>query len=295
MPKALLTVALLLAGLTAQLVACQPEQPPEMRGSLYFAAGNYLAEMDLRDGSTSVIANLGDAEIQEMSAQLTDRLLLSVIGKVNQNDVHSLVLYDIESRQTLTLVAGRNGRYLPGTRVLVYDDGTAIIMSERIRGRWENTEIMTHRYNAQIRILPISAARFLYVELGSVIHVYDKETGESTPLPALGERCDLDYTLWLPERQQLLCRTKLADGAWSYPLVGLDGALHGQLSLPASKSFRPLAWLPDQDALVFSEQWRGLLSDRDRSAVWIYRLDVGEAFRLVKDQHLGKWVVYNRL
>ena len=294
MPKALVTVAVLVAGLTVQLVACQPQQQPEMRGSLYFAAGNYLAEMDLRDGSTSVVANLGDAEIQEMSPQLNDRLLLTVFGNVNQKDFHRLVLYDIESRQTLTLVAGRYGRYLPGTKVLVYDDGSTLIMSERKPGRWDSTEIMKHRYNAQIRILPISETRFLFLEVGSPIHVYDKETGESTELAALSRFCDLDYTLWLPERERLLCRTRLADGSWRYPLVGLDGTVHAQLSLPESASFRPLAWMPDQDALVLSERWRSPFSDSDKSAVWIYRFEDHSAFRLVEDQYLGRSVIYNR-
>ena len=120
MPILVSIVAVLLVGLAAcqpqqQQQQQQPQQPPEMRGSLYFATGNYLAEMDLRDGSTSVVANLGDAEIQEISPQLTERLLLTVFGKVNQQDAHRLVLYDIASRQTLELLTGRHGRYLPGT------------------------------------------------------------------------------------------------------------------------------------------------------------------------------------
>jgi hypothetical protein len=285
----------IVAAVLVMLAACQAPQHPEMRGSLYFAAGNYLAEMNLRDGSTSVVANLGDAEIREISPQLSERLLLTVFGKVNQQDAHRLVLYDIASRQTLELAKGRHGHYLPGTRVLVYDDGTTLTMRERVSGRWETTEILRHRHNARLAILPISATRLLYAEVGSVIHVYDRETGESTELAALSERCDLDYALWLPEAERLICRTGFADGSYRYPLVSLDGATHGELSLPPSKSFRPLAWLPDQDALVLSEQWRGLLSERPRSAVWIYSLDDGTAFRLVDDQYLGKRVVYKRL
>ena len=288
-PVSIVTVLLVM------LAACQSQQQPEMRGSLYFGAGNYLAEMDLRDGSTSVVANLGDAEIREISPQLSERLLLTVFGKVNQQNVHRLVLYDIASRQTLDLVRGRHGHYLPGTTVLVYDDGTTLIMSERVSGRWETTEILKHRHNARLGVLPISATRLLYAEAGSVIHMYDKDTAESTELAALSERCSLDDTLWLPDAECLVCRTELADGTYRYPLVGLDGATHGELSLPPSKSFRPLAWLPDQDALVLSEQWRGLVGDRPKLAVWIYRFDDGTAFRLVDDQHLGDWVVYSPL
>lgn len=291
MQRAASTVAVLLV----MLAACQSQQPPEMRGSLYFGAGNYLAEMNLRDGSTSVVANLGDAEIREISPQLTERLLLTVFSKVNQQDVHRLVLYDIDSRQTLELVTGRHGRYLPGTHVLIYDDGTTLTMTERISGRWETTDVLKHRYNAPLRVLPLTATRFLYVEVGSPIHVYDKESGESTALASLSGRCDLDETLWLPETERLICRTELPDGSYRYPLVSLDGVTHGELSLPSSRSFRPLAWLPDQDALVLSERWRGLVSDRLRSAVWIYRFGDGTSFRLVDDQYLGNSVVYSPL
>ena len=294
MLRSLSTLTLLLMMLAVQLTGCQPEERQEMRGSLYFGAGNYLAEMDLRDGSTSVVANLGDAEIQEMSPQLDERLLLTVFGSVNQRDVHRLVLFDLESRQTLVLLTGRHGRYLPGTKVLVYDDGTKIILAERIRGTWEKTEVLEHRYNAQVRILPISSTRFLYVEVGSTINMFDKATGESTVLDALSQYCDLDYTLWLPEREQLLCRAPQDDGTYRYLLVGVDGVVHEQLFLPVSKSFRPLAWMPDQNALVLSEQWSSRLSDRPKSAVWIYRFENDGAFRLVDDQYLGNWVIYNR-
>lgn len=294
MRDARLTILLIVMAFAVLLAACQPPEHPEMRGSLYFGAGNYLAEMDLRDGSTSVVANLGDTEIQELSSQLDERLLLSVLGSVNQQDLHRLVLFDIGTRQALPLVTGRHGRYLPGTRVLVYDDGTKIIMTERVQGSWEQTEILSHRYNTRVRILPISATRFLYAEVGSEIHLYDKTTGESTRLDALGKYCDLDYTLWLPRHEKLLCRTANDDDSFAYPLVGLDGAVSEQLNLPGSQSFRPLAWLPDQDALVLSEQWWRKLSDRERSAVWIYRFEDDGAFRLVDDQYLGSWVVYRR-
>jgi hypothetical protein len=117
-------IFLLLLG--AQLTACETDSQIELRGSLYFAAGNYLAKLDMRDGSTSVVTNVGDAEIQSLSPQLDERFLLTVYGHENQRDSHRLVLYDIESRQMLTLLNGRQGFYLPGTKTLVYDDGVRI-------------------------------------------------------------------------------------------------------------------------------------------------------------------------
>ena len=109
--------------LLLQIAACGGPDHEELRGSLYFAAGNYLALLDLRDGSTSVVANLGDAEIRSLSPQLEDRLLLTVYGSENARETRHLVLYDLDTRQTLTLLNGHIGHYLPGTKTLIFDDG----------------------------------------------------------------------------------------------------------------------------------------------------------------------------
>ncbi len=282
------------AGLIALLLlaACGGQDEPELRGGLYFASGNYLAQLDLRDGSTSVVTNLGDAEIREISPQSAERLLLTVFGNVNQQDTHRLVLYDIETRQTLTLLNGRYGRYLPDSQVLVYDDGTRILVAEKILGTWEKTEVATHRFNAPLRILPISATRFLYALAGEPIHAYDNVSKRSIRLDRLTALCDLDHALWMPERDALLCRSAGADDQYTYPLVDLDGTVQATLPLPASRSLQPLAALPDQGVLVLAEQWRGRMSGRRRSAVWIYRFADEHLYRLLDDQHLGRWVVY---
>ena len=57
---------------------------------------------------------------------------------------------------------------------------------------------------------------------------------------------------------------------------------------------QPMAFLPDQDALVLTERWRGKLSSRQNYAVWIYRFDSGEFYRLLDNQYLGRAVVYLR-
>ena len=38
-----------IAFMATLLAACEPDDQGELRGSLYFAAGNYLAALDLRD------------------------------------------------------------------------------------------------------------------------------------------------------------------------------------------------------------------------------------------------------
>ena len=56
-----------------QVSACSQPDHEELRGSLYFVTGNYLALLDLRDGSSSVVANLGDAARRPRSAGVAIR------------------------------------------------------------------------------------------------------------------------------------------------------------------------------------------------------------------------------
>ena len=274
------------------IVACTADEKDELRGSLYFAYGPYVALLDLRDGSTSVATNLGDAEIQSLSPQLDNRLLLTVFGNENQRDAHRLVLYDLETQQTLTLLNGREGHYLPGTRTLVFDDGVRIYITEKIKGAWEKTEVVEHRYNAVVEIVPISATRFIYRVADGPLFVYDKTAGRSIALSGLDQVCRPDRALWIERREQMLCQVRREDGTFEYAFVGLDGSKHEMLPLPAAQDFRPVAWLADQDTLVLTEQWFSWFTKRPRSAIWILRIDTGDVYRLVDDQYLGESVFY---
>ena len=288
-PGALLV--LLIAGLAAG--GCAPDDRGELRGSLYFAAGKYLAALDLRDGSTSVVSNLGDAEVLSLGQQLDDRLLLNVIATENQRSMHQLMLYDIESRQRLTLLNGRSGHYLPGTKVLVFDDGVRTWITERIRGSWEKTEVVEHRYNADVDVMPITATRFIYRVEDGPLYVFDSTANRSIQLVGLDLLCPLDRALWMAEREQMLCRVRREDGSYEYSFIGLDGTRHESLPLPGDQDLRPIAFLPDQDILVLTERWQGAISDRWKWGVWIYHFDSGDFYRLLDDQYLGDTVVYS--
>ena len=275
-----------------QISACQPEHHAELQGSLYFGAGEYLAELELHNGNVNIEANLGDVEIQGISPQNDERLLVTVFGRVDQKDRHSLILYDLGTNQTLTIAFGREGHYLPGTRVLVYDDGVSLIVAERDDDGWQKTEAVRHAYNAALLVMPVSATRFLYTLGGQAIHVYDTVSQRSIELGTLGRYCRLDAALWDAQREQLLCRRRLDDGSYEYVMAGLDGAVASTLALPASRMLQPLAFLPDQDALVLTERWRSRFSDRQNHAVWVFRFDTGDFYRLLDNQYLGRSVVY---
>ena len=273
---------------------CQPESQEELRGSLYFASGQYLAQLDLRDGSTSIVTNLGDVEIRAISPQRDARLLLTVFGAVNQRDMYRLVLYDIATRQALTLLNGRNGHYLPDSDTLVYDDGAQIYVAERRDREWEKTAVLKHSYNAALHVTPITDTRFLYAVAGGPVNLFDLESRRAVELTALSKLCRLDASLWSSEREQLLCRIDQGNGPHEYAFSNLDGEVRATLHLPASRSLQPVAFLPDQDAVVFTERWRSAFSDRQKHAVWIYRFDSGALYRLIDNQHLGPTVVYAR-
>ena len=292
MPDVKSRLRFVLLALLVLIGACADSDRVELRGSLYFASGNYLALLDLRDGSTSVAANLGDADIRSLSPQQDERLLLSVVGREIDKEKRHLVLYDLKTRQTLTLLNGRNGHYLPGTRTLVYDDGVRIFVTERIRGSWEKIEVAEHRYNQGVDILPISATRFIYRIADGPLLVYDKTANRSIELTGLQAACRFDRALWFGEREQMLCQTGRDDQSFEYAFVGLDGSVHDPLPLPAAHDLRPIAFLHDQDVLILTERWRSRLANRVSWGVWVYRFDTQEAYRLLDDQYLGTSVLY---
>lgn len=277
-----------------QLTACNGPGHEELRGSLYFAAGNYLALLDLRDGSTSVVANLGDAEIRSLSPQLEDRLLLTVYGSENARETRHLVLYDLDTRQTLTLLNGHIGHYLPGTKTLIFDDGVRTYVTERVRGNWEKTEVVGHRYNQRVDIVPISPTRFIYRVADGPLYVYDKTAGRSIELAGLDSTCRFERSLWFADREQMLCQLRRDGESREYAFVGLDGTALDSVPLPSSHDLKPLAFLPDQGVMILTERWRGGLSDRVRWGVWVYRFGTQEAYRLLDDQYLGDYVFYTR-
>lgn len=291
MTPARIIAVLLLAGIL--LAGCAPEERDELRGSLYFAAGKYLALLDLRDGSTSVVANLGDAEVLSVGQAVDDRLLLNVIGTENQRSIHQVVLFDVDSRQRLTLLNGRFGHYLPGTRVLIFDDGVNTWVTEKIGGTWDKAEVVQHRFNADVDVLPITATRFIYQVEDGPLYVYDRTASRSIPLQGLESLCSIDRALWIAHREQLLCRAQRDDGTHEYAYVAIDGSEVEGLPLPGDRDLRPIAYLHDQDVLVLTERWQGRISNRWKWGVWIYRLDTGEFYRLLDDQYLGDTVVYS--
>ncbi len=281
--------------LAALATACQQEASRALHGTLYFAAGPYLASLDLGSGATAVEANFGDAEVLSLGAHLGDLVVVSVYGSVNNRDRHRLFLYDLETRQRSTLLNGRNGRYLPGTRTLVYDQATGLNVTRLVNGVWEKTLVERHSYGAHVAITPISESRFLYAIDDDVTKVYDMDAGSTVELVEFSRRCSLDGALWEPTRDRALCWTAIDEGSYEYAFVALDGTVHEMVPLPADSELLPVAFLPDQDALVLTEEWRGLIDNQPQYAIWAYHFSDQALHRLAENQHLGSTVIYKPL
>jgi hypothetical protein len=270
---------------------CEPDETREYWGNLYFAAGSYLGQLDLRDGSVSVLANVGDADIREIDAFGDDQLLLTIFGPVNRKDTFRLMQFNLDTFGLVTLINGRHGRYLPAPEALIFDDGVHLRARVYGDGPMEELTIIRHRFGSRVRVLQVSAASILYsVDPANAIYSFDVVSRALRALPELSEKCQLDGALWVDAREALLCKHE--DAPQSYSLVGLDGSARGVLAILDASSYRAVAYLADQDALVLTEAWNTVVSGSERYAIWIYDLASDRMVRLVGDQYLGSSVVY---
>jgi hypothetical protein len=292
----LLSLVVAASLLFTQLAGCEQPSHPELRGHLYFGSGQYLGRLDLRDGSTSVEANLGDVSIRRVSAYGDENLLLTVFGIVNHKETYRLMQYEIATGQTGTLFKGRKGLYLAGQEMLVYDDRLRLRAKVRGEGGRVDVDLAQHEFGDRIQLIPVSDSRFLYSigdTQGERIFAHDAYTQTTTYLEKLSAVCGLDGAIWIDESRQLLCRMTATSGQFeSYSFFDLDGTRRGRLSLPESRSFRAVAYLQDQEALVLTQPWHTLIGKRGKTAIWIYDLGSDEYYRLAKDQYLGETVVY---
>lgn len=270
------------------LSGCGPGETREYRGHLYFGAGTYLGQLDLRDGSVAVLANLGDTVIRELDAFGDEQLLMSVFGPVDHKDTFRLMQYEIRSNGMATLIDGRHGRYLPVPEALIFDDGANLRVRIYGGGPMEELTVVEHRFGSRVRILQVSETQFLFsIDPAGAIFLFDVETRESRPLPGLSNECRLDGALWINARAALLCKRES-----DYAFIDLSGLVQGSLELADATPFRAVAYLADQDALVLTEAWTTAVSGSTRYAIWVYDLASDRKVRLVKDQYLGSSAVY---
>lgn len=285
--------------LCVTLGACDAPTPPGPGGYVYFGSGGYLARLSLGDGSSEIVAHVGDGSITSVGNYKDDELLLTVRRLVNSTDTPMVVRFDSATRHYTNLFVGNKAVFMRYGDTTVYDDGFTL-MSTRIVGDDRRvTKIYAHDFNATVTIVAISDQALLFqVSKGndSKIFHYDVSTEIRESLDEFSTLCDLEGAVWVPEMQQMLCQVPGRSKAKSqYRFVAMDGQLGDIVPWPGKNPFRPLLYLPGQRVLVLTEAWRGFLGGRRRYAVWIYDLASGESYRLVKDQYLGNHVAYKPL
>jgi hypothetical protein len=287
---------LLLLLLMPALSSCdRSEQDSGYHGYLYFAKGAYLMRFALRDASLSVVTNLGDKTIQDLSKFVENKLLIAETASVNRRKVYRISWIDVKTGQTSALYAGVFARYLAESGQIVYDDGDRLF-AVAIFGDSSSETIFSHRMNqlSKVMVGPVGTVLFETSDAGvRHIHSYDLMTGTLETLDRLSEVCRLEHAVWIDDLDQMACKEQSSPvDQGHYVLANLDGDVSGELNLPEGKQFNALAYIADQSALILTERWSSLLGGRANSAVWIHNIQSGENRRLAKNQNLGSSVVY---
>jgi len=287
---------ILILSLLSLLQSCEPQTRSGLHGQLFFASGNYIGEFDLEQGVSTIVANRGAVTIRSVSSFGDGRLLLAETATVDNHEVTRISWVNVDTGQAGSLYSGVVGRYLPGPRVLVWDDGTRLHASSRTMNSRHNAEIITHNLNQLTTILDVGEHTVLFAAGGPAqrtIHSYNVVTRELLRREELSDVCELSSAVWIGTHNQLACLARETGGDDAdYLLVDLEGNIRGRLDLPPGKQFVPLAFLPDQQVLVLTERWYAWLGGGERFAVWTYDIGSGQSRRMVKDQYLGASAVY---
>ncbi len=282
--------------LLALVSSCDSPGHGRAHGHLYFAAGNYVGQFDLSDGSSLPAANLGDVTIDHLSDFRGGNLLLTLRVFVNGRETSRILSFNLRQGVSFPLFPGFDAEFLPSPKVVIYDDGLKLLATHRKRSYKDETVIDDHGYNSRPTVVVLSESEILFDRVADgdvVIHRYNAEDDTSEALQPLSEQCDLNGAVWISGTDQLLCRKRdVLPQDSSYMLVSLDGVVEETLLLPDDKVLRALVYLPDQRLVVLTERSSSWGGGQPRNSVWIYDMSTAESYLLAKDQYLGKSVVY---
>lgn len=295
MRKILLRLCLIL--LLPTLFSCDPGDQPGYHGYLYFAKSHYLMRYGLKDGSLSVVTNLGDKRIHDISSFLENRLLIAESASVNRMGVRRISWVDVNTGQTAALYSGILARFLEGSGIVVYDDGERLF-TVALASDSDSETIFTHKMYQISTLMVVSKDTVLFETNDDGewrIRSYNVITGTLKTLDRLSGICRLDQAVWINDLEQFACKERSNQSEYaSYILTDLNGDVSGTLALPEGKHFDALAYISGQSALVLQESSSGFFGGQDKSAIWVYNIQSGESHRLAKSQNLGSSVVYSK-
>lgn len=287
-------VALTLLCIT--LGACDTSSRTGPGGFIFFGSGSYLGKFSLGDGSSEIVAYVGDGTVTSVGNYRDGELLLTVRRLVNSRDVQMVVRFEIATRHYTNLFVGNSAVFLRDREITVFDDGFNLQATRIVDKERRLTNIYSHDFNASVTITPVSDhVVFFQVAKNNDSRVfrYDAAAERSEPLEEFSKVCDLDGAVWVSESQQMLCHSPVLSGAgFEYRFVAPDGRLGAALQAPGDHAIQPVLYLPEKHLLVVTEAWRGVLGGQQKYAVWIYDMASGESYRLSKNQYLGDHVAY---
>jgi hypothetical protein len=287
--------SLLFTLLIPVLASCGSGDDSGYHGYLYFAQSRYLMRFGLKDGSMSVVTNLGDKTTHDVSNFLENRLLIAESASINRMEVRSISWVDVNTGQTAPLYSGVLARYLEGPGVVVYDDGESLFRVA-LSGAHDSESIFTHKKNQLSTVIVVSKDTVLF-ETGDAgewrIRSYDVLTGKLQTLDRLSGVCRLDQAVWINDLEQLACKEQSGQSKLvRYVFVNLAGDVSGELALPEGKRFAALTYISGQKALILKEAWNSVFGGKERFAIWVYNIQSRESLRLSDSQNPGSSVVY---
>jgi len=289
MRAALLVVLCLIA-------SCDANEPQALHGHLYFAAGSYVGEFDLSDGSSAPVASLGDVTIDHLSIYEANDLLLSMRDFVNERETSRILRFNPRENASFPLFPGLMAEFLSGARAVVYDDGSRLLATHRHKAFRDEAVIDVHGHNSKPAVVVISDTEILFnsvVDDEVLIQRYDVEGDRSYPLQDLSKICRLNGAISIAGSGQILCKAVFdSEEKAKYGFVSLSGAATIALPLPDDKNFRALIYLSDQQVIILSESSSSWGGGQQKHAVWVYDMTSSTAYRLARDQYLGQSVVY---
>jgi hypothetical protein len=249
----------------------------------------------LKDGSLSVVTNLGDKTIEDVSSFLENRLLIAESASINRKRVRRISWVDVNTGQTGALYAGILARYLEGPGIVVYDDRERLF-AVPLAGLADIETVFTHKTNQVSTMLVVSEDTVLFETRGTdgwLIRSYNASTRELQRLERLSGVCRLAQAVWITDLEQLACKQRQEQSNPArYVFTNLEGDVIGAPALPEGKRFDALTYIDGQNALILKERWNSAFGGQERSAIWAYNTRSRESFRLADDQNLGSAVVY---
>ena len=270
------------------------DAPGGSAGYVYFAAGNYLGRLDLANGRNTIAVSLGNMTIQQISRVDDTRLLLSVRAPVDYLEIDRILRVDVVTGRREPLFEGSFARFLPATGTVIFDDGNQLLAARRRTENYSDPVIHSHKLHAVSAVIVTSENELLFesrIDGKLRIFRYNDATRLTEELAPLSELCQLDGAVWISALSKLACKTQSSS---TYVITDIAATSPTAINLPQGKSFRALAYLPNQHALILSEAWQGWFAKTQKSAVWLYQFDSQTSRRLFKNQHLGDSVVYSK-